>query len=371
MRVRATLMSALVLGFTASTISHAADQTILGSGFQAKNPSTADKRKVQVKAKEKASANTLVGSPVTLGGSLTVRANGGTPSTQTFNLPAGTSGLTGKPFWSGDATKGFKYKDSKFENGAVKQVQIKKTAGGVFLIKAQMSGKSMPVNVVPPNPGTDACALLSLGGGDTYSVRFAAMDGVIKNKGAVQYQHKKVGTQGTCVLPTTTTSSTSSTSTSLISTTTSTSIPPCSPNCLPGQGCITGSNCASGLCVSGTCRCPNQAFTFTVNSNGGGVFDSAEWPGGTTAQSASTGCSVTINRPNDNIDLVCSLAAPFSINTFSGYSNCFGNGGEDGDGCQPVSCPPAGIGSCCNTRPSCSAALNGSGSAQYFVQCLQ
>jgi hypothetical protein len=78
---------------------------------------------------------------------------------------------------------------------------------------------------------------------------------------------------------------------------------------------------------------------------------------------------VTINRPNNNVDLVCTLAAPFSVNSFLGYSNCFGTGGEDGDGCQPVSCPPAGIGSCCSTRPSCSAALNGSATARYFVQC--
>ena len=28
--------------------------------------------------------------------------------------------MTGKPFWSGDATKGFKYKDAKGENGLVR-----------------------------------------------------------------------------------------------------------------------------------------------------------------------------------------------------------------------------------------------------------
>jgi hypothetical protein len=44
----------------------------------------------------------------------------GTPSMQTFPLPAGTSAPTGKPFWSGDVVKGFKYKDSKGENGPVK-----------------------------------------------------------------------------------------------------------------------------------------------------------------------------------------------------------------------------------------------------------
>ena len=72
---------------------------------------------------------------------------------------------------------------------------------------------------------------------------------------------------------------------------------------------------------------------------------------------------------NDNVDKVCTLASPFSVNGFAGYSSCAGTGGEDGDGCQPVSCPPAGIGSCCSGRPSCSAALNGSATARYFVQC--
>lgn len=84
---------------------------------------------------------------------------------------------------------------------------------------------------------------------------------------------------------------------------------------------------------------------------------------------ATSECSVTIQSPDNNIDLVCTLAGPFAVNGWSGFSTCSGTGGEDGDGCQPVSCPPLGIGSCCAPRPSCSAALNGSGSAQYIVQC--
>jgi len=140
-------------------------------------------------------------------------------------------------------------------------------------------------------------------------------------------------------------------------------------DCALNKLCVINGDCQTNFCTGGHCKCPGQTFTFNVSSNSGGVFDSAEWPGGTAAQNGPTGCSVTINRPNSNIDQVCSIAAPFSVNTFSGYSTCFGTGGEDGDGCQPVSCPPAGIGSCCNGRPSCSAALNGSGSARYFVQC--
>jgi hypothetical protein len=78
---------------------------------------------------------------------------------------------------------------------------------------------------------------------------------------------------------------------------------------------------------------------------------------------------VTINQPNSDVTLVCTLANPYSINSFSGFQNCVGTGGEDGDGCQPVSCPPAGVGSCCSTRPSCSTGLNGNATARYFVHC--
>ncbi len=139
--------------------------------------------------------------------------------------------------------------------------------------------------------------------------------------------------------------------------------------CALNQVCATSTDCQTNFCTGNRCKCPMQDFTFQVDSNGGGLFDSAEWPGGTATQSGPPGCSVTINRPNNNVDLVCTLGAPFSVNSFTGYSTCFGTGGEDGDGCQPVSCPPAGIGSCCSGRPSCSAALNGSARARYFVRC--
>jgi hypothetical protein len=142
--------------------------------------------------------------------------------------------------------------------------------------------------------------------------------------------------------------------------------------CGLGKVCTAASDCQSSVCgANARCTCGNRSFTFTVNSNSGGLFDSAEWPGGTTSQSSSSGCSVTVTRPGGNIDLVCSLSSRWTVQSKTGFSQCFGAGGEDGDGCQPVSCPPAGIGSCCEGRPSCSAALNGSGSARYLVTCLE
>ncbi len=144
------------------------------------------------------------------------------------------------------------------------------------------------------------------------------------------------------------------------------------PGCGLAKSCSVNADCASGVCGQNVrCTCGNRQFTFTVTSNSGGPFDSAEWPGGTASQSSSPGCDVTIRRPSGNIDLVCTLAPPFSVESFSGFSQCFGAGGEDGDGCEPVSCPPLGVGSCCSGRPSCSAALNGSGQARYRVTCLE
>src|SRR5262249_33852288 len=151
------------------------DQTILGNQLVVKNPSTPDKRKVIAKAKENGSPDTIVGDPTAAGASLTIMANGDTPSEQTFNLPMGTRVITGKPFWSGDAVKGFKYKDSKSENGSIKVVQIKKSGSGVFQIKAVGTGKFVLLAVVPPNPGTDGCMRLAIGGGGgAYDVRFGA-----------------------------------------------------------------------------------------------------------------------------------------------------------------------------------------------------
>ena len=84
---------------------YAAEQTVLGSSLLVNDGGPPAKRKIVVKAKETAADNTIVGDPVTSGATLTVSAGGATPTTQTFTLPA-TS-------WSGDAVKGFQYKDSK------------------------------------------------------------------------------------------------------------------------------------------------------------------------------------------------------------------------------------------------------------------
>ncbi len=190
------LLYAAVVSFVLTPSAHAAEQTILGKQLQVKNPGVAAKRKVAIKAKEAGSSNTIVGDPTLDGAQLTVEVVGTSTRRATYNLPTGLD-AKGKPFWKGDAIKGFKYKDKAGLNGPVKIVQIKKNNKGVFQIKAAVDGKLGSVTLLPPNSGTRACALLTINGGDSYSVRFA--DGDVLNKGEKLFKVKNPQDEGTCI----------------------------------------------------------------------------------------------------------------------------------------------------------------------------
>src|SRR5262245_23630816 len=190
-------ISVALLTLSVPLVAHAADQAILGSKFLVKNPGSPTARRIVVRAKEAGSGDTIVGNPATGGATLTLNAYGGTSSSQTLTLPAAVSPTTGKPFWSGDASKGFKYKDSKGENGPVKVFQIKRSPKSTFTMKIVVDAKLGAVSVVPPNTGSGACALLELGSGDSYSVRFE--HGVNDNKATTQYRVTKPATAGSCL----------------------------------------------------------------------------------------------------------------------------------------------------------------------------
>jgi hypothetical protein len=211
----------------AASLAFAAEQTILGKSMLVKDPGSATKRKVSASGNEKASPNTIVGNP-TLAGSaggaiLQVFAFGATSSNQVFLLHSGTSS-TGKPFWSALGTVGFKYRDPKGDNGAVKSVNIKRTPSGKFSIKAKITGKNGTVDVVPPNPGTSGCVALKIGEGNTatgdrYSISFGP-DSNIKNTGSKLFKAKKPSIQAVCPGGGSTTTTTTSPSTTSTSTTT-------------------------------------------------------------------------------------------------------------------------------------------------------
>jgi hypothetical protein len=217
-------LAAVVAGLLASPV-RADDQTVLGRSITVKNtPGDATRRQVKGSAKEKRSPNTLIGDPTTAGSAggavLTIVANGGTPSVQTFVLNQGTSSA-GEPFWSGDAVKGFTYRDPNGDQGAVERATIRRSASGSFVMKVSLSGKNGPLAIVPPNPGSDACVALQVGvegtSGDRYSVQFGP-ESKITNKGDFLFKAKHPLVEGVCptVVTTTTTTTTSSSSTTMI-----------------------------------------------------------------------------------------------------------------------------------------------------------
>jgi hypothetical protein len=69
---RLLLVTLFVFPFS---VAHAADQTERGSVLVVKDPSTAAKRKIIVKATETASDDTLVGDPTANGASVTIAVN--------------------------------------------------------------------------------------------------------------------------------------------------------------------------------------------------------------------------------------------------------------------------------------------------------
>jgi hypothetical protein len=222
------------------------DHPVLGQQLMVRNPGTPERRKIVVKARESPSDDFLTsGDPRVDGATLTITLDGSLLSSQTFVLPGGTSAITAKPFWSGDLVAGasadgkLQYKDPKGENGPVKAVAIKQS-GKVhrFTLKVQIDGKLGAVTVLPPNPGTDGCALLAIEDGDSFSVSFA--NGTIANNGVTLFRVSKPPLAASCVPATTTTTST---------TTSTTALPSCGDAAFPtcGGACALDSRCAADV----------------------------------------------------------------------------------------------------------------------------
>jgi hypothetical protein len=201
MRDLVRVIVSLALG---AGVAQAADQTILGKQLQGKDAKpglVSTKRKIVAQAKETASADTIVGDPTTSGATVTVFVSGTGSAIQVFVLPAGTDPRSGKPFWSATGG-GFKYKDSKGTNGAVRVAEIKKSGSGTFQIKIVALSKNGPVAVVPPDPGTSGCVRVEVGGGDRYHVLFPAPpNATVKKNDAKSFVVKDAVVEGLCPLP--------------------------------------------------------------------------------------------------------------------------------------------------------------------------
>ena len=192
----------------------AEDQTLLGAELVVSNPGPEHRRKIVVYAKESDTDATLVGDPSAAGAVVTIELNGAAASSQTHLLPSGTSAVGNRSFWRGDFIKGFTYRDTTGENGAVERAFIR-IRRGVARLKIWISSRTRPVSNVPPNLGTDGCVRFAIGDGDSYSIAFA--DGTVSNWGAARFKVARPTSQRTCLdAPTTTTTTSTSTTTSTI-----------------------------------------------------------------------------------------------------------------------------------------------------------
>jgi cysteine-rich repeat protein len=192
--------------FLVGGLARAAEQSVLGKTFVVKDPKPGvdpSKRTVVVLGKELLSSNTISGDPVGSGATVEIVANGTSPSSQVFTLPAGASS-GGLPGWKalGNPIIGYTYKDALGVNGPVKSAVIK-NPGGTMLVKVSIKGANGPgpqphITVVPPAPGTDGHMDFTIVGGDTYHVGFGgAAGGKITNaptKGTPNKVFKIVGT---------------------------------------------------------------------------------------------------------------------------------------------------------------------------------
>jgi hypothetical protein len=226
----------------------AADQQVLGRVLLVKEaPTPGGKRMVVIGAREQAASLTVTGSPDTLGGTLQIIANGGSPSTQFFSLPAFRWVVSA----SGAVYRGL-------STDPVRRVILRKS-GHVAVLKAVVkAGAGM--TVAPPNPGDDGGLVLELGGGDRYCVSLGgAAGGTERRDDASRWKITGATAKPGCpasTIPTTTSSTTSTT----MPLTCGTTWPACDGTCPPGYHCEdTGSLCfcftgGSDLCT--TCDTP-------------------------------------------------------------------------------------------------------------------
>ena len=155
-----------------------------------KNRGTSASRKIVATAGPRDLGIFIYGSPDYPGGgaTLTIIANGANPTMQTFSLPQGT-GTNGNPFWrfvAAGGGGGYLYEDPRGEQGPVTTALVKSTANlsGTYrdTIKVVLRGKNGQIDVVPPNPGTDAFVTLEIWSGPIYCLKYGA-DGVVSNAG--------------------------------------------------------------------------------------------------------------------------------------------------------------------------------------------
>jgi hypothetical protein len=152
-----------------STATPAATEVVLGRTLLVRDPGDESRRRVVVEGYERSSALVIVGDPRIGGATIRIVASGATLSDVTYTLPATGWRATSTGFVYGGATSG----------APVRRVVLRRSPRGSFRLKVVASGRSgsAPLDVVPPDPGTDGGVILTIDGGSTYCVSLGGAAG--------------------------------------------------------------------------------------------------------------------------------------------------------------------------------------------------
>jgi len=203
---RRVLVALALLSHSATIGALGADRVILGKRLTIEDPSTADRRRVRGSGKESATDVPSLSDPRTAGATLTVIANGGTDSNQTFALDA-----TG---WSASGN-GYRYVGPTGADGdPVKRVVVKRTSGGTASITIMLRGNvgTQGIDAVPPNPGTSGGFILDVAGGDRYCVQLGGpAGGTTRRDDARRWDVRNASAEAGCPVSGATTTTTTTT----------------------------------------------------------------------------------------------------------------------------------------------------------------
>jgi len=168
-RLRHLLVFLVPLVFGTAGSAAGVDRLILGKSLDVRNQSGLEsQRRISGTGKEKTTDVPSLSNPTSSGATLTVIANGGTDSNQTYVLDA--SG------WKATVT-GYTYRGPTAGDGdPVRMVILRRSASGIAQLKVSIAGSvgTQSVDVVPPDPGDDGGYILAVTGGDRYCVAFGA-----------------------------------------------------------------------------------------------------------------------------------------------------------------------------------------------------
>ena len=137
--------------------------------------------------------NTAIGEPDVCGATIELIANGTNPTRQKFTLP--------ETNWASVAGgKRFIYKDPDNEHSPVVQMVLAQQSRRRFSIMAFARGapsSPVPLEMVPPNEGTDAWMIVQIGAGDRYCAHYSS-DATVKNRGDRLFEVKRSEVESPC-----------------------------------------------------------------------------------------------------------------------------------------------------------------------------